>query len=152
MIHIKIVAVGNLKEDFWQAAENEYKKRLKKFCDLQIVEIAEQNILSDVEKIKNREGEDILAHIAGTPILLDIHGKEFSSEDIANKIADISQISSTITFVIGGSYGVSDLVRSQISQKLSSGQITLPHNPARVVLLEQIYRAFMINSGSKYHK
>lgn len=152
MIHIKILAVGNLKESFWQQAENEYVKRLKKFCELQIVELAEQNILSDIEKIKSREGEDIISHITGLPILLDIDGKEYSSENFAKYISNIAQTNSTITFVVGGSYGVSEAVKAKISHKMSFGKLTLPHNLARIVLLEQIYRAFMIASGSKYHK
>ena len=84
--------------------------------------------------------------------MLDIQGEEVSSEKLSTKLRNLEQNSSEITFVIGGSNGVSETVKNKIKDKVSFGKITLPHNLARVVLLEQIYRAYMINSGSKYHK
>jgi 23S rRNA (pseudouridine1915-N3)-methyltransferase len=152
MINIKIVCVGNLKEEFWRKACEEYKKRLSRFCNLKIVELDEQNRFDNTQRIVEEEGRGILNHVDGSAFLLDIKGKEMSSEEIAEKIKNETLVSSEITFVIGGSYGVSNDVRDKIKNKLSFGKITLPHNLARVVLLEQIYRAFMINSGSKYHK
>lgn len=152
MIEIKLVCVGNLKEKFWQDAVSEYSKRLTKFCKLKVVELEEQNKFSQIEKIKEVEGEEILSSIDGKTFLLDINGKELSSDDFAKEIEKTSMSNSTITFVIGGSYGVSDKVREKIKDKLSFGKATYPHNLARVILVEQIYRAFMINSGAKYHK
>lgn len=152
MINIRIVCVGNLKEKYWTDACNEYKKRLQKFCKLSIIELAEQNKYQDIEKILQSEGTEILSSLAGKNFLLDVKGREVSSEDLAKRIEFLSQQISTITFIIGGSYGVSEEVKKSVDERISLGKITLPHNLARVVLLEQIYRAFMINSGSKYHK
>ena len=151
-MQIRLVCVGNLKEKFWQSATEEYKKRLQKFCNLQIIELDEQNKYQDVSKILSEEGKSIIANLGGYNILLDIEGKAYSSEDLANKIKQTLLTSSTITFIIGGSYGVSDEVKRSVQERISFGRITMPHNLARVVALEQIYRAFMINSGAKYHK
>lgn len=152
MINLNIVCVGNLKEDFWKKACDEYLKRLSRFCTVKIVEVAEQNKFSNEKQIVTAEGKDILKHMKGQVTLLDIKGKTLSSEEIAEKIKKDSLSSSELTFVIGGSYGLSDEVKAASNDKLSFGKVTLPHNLARVVLLEQLYRAFMINSGSKYHK
>ena len=151
-MQIRLVCVGNLKEKFWQSATEEYKKRLQKFCNLQIIELDEQNKYQDVNKILSEEGKSIIANLGGYNILLDIEGKLCSSEELANKIKQTLLTSSTITFIIGGSYGVSDEVKRSVQERISFGKITMPHNLARVVALEQIYRAFMINSGAKYHK
>ena len=151
-MQIRLVCVGNLKERFWQSAIEEYKKRLQKFCNLQIIELDEQNKYQEVSKILSEEGKSIIANLGGYNILLDIEGKLYSSEDLANKIKQTLLTSSTITFIIGGSYGVSDEVKRSVQERISFGKITMPHNLARVVALEQIYRAFMINSGAKYHK
>lgn len=152
MININIVCVGNLKEKFWVDASNEYQKRLSKFCKLKVIEIAEQNKYDDIQKIKNAEGDDILKHIHGTTFLLDIQGKERTSEEFSALLTKTALSSSEITFVIGGSYGVSDSVKKAIQNKISFGKATYPHNLARIILLEQVYRAFMIESGAKYHK
>lgn len=151
-MYIRLVCVGSLKEDFWQKACQEYQKRLQKFCTLQIIELQEQNKYEQVDKILSAEGGLILSNLSGYNILLDIEGKLCSSSELASKLNNILLTNSTITFIIGGSYGVSEAVRKSVKERLSFGKITLPHNLARVVLLEQIYRAFMINSGAKYHK
>ena len=151
-MYIRLVCVGSLKEDFWQKACQEYQKRLQKFCTLQIIELQEQNKYEQVDKILSAEGGLILSNLSGYNILLDIEGKLYSSNELASKLNNILLTNSTITFIIGGSYGVSEAVRKSVKERLSFGKITLPHNLARVVLLEQIYRAFMINSGAKYHK
>lgn len=152
MLTINLVCVGNLKEKFWQDAEKEYSKRLSKFCNLKIFQVEEENSAGEVEKILSHEGKSILNHCKGKTYLLAIDGKNLSSEEFAKEIKDISLVDSQITFVIGGSYGVSNEVKEKIAKKLSFGKPTFPHNLARIMLLEQIYRAFMINSGSKYHK
>ncbi len=151
-MYIRLVCVGSLKEDFWQKACQEYQKRLQKFCTLQIIELQEQNKYEQVDKILSAEGGLILSNLSGYNILLDIEGKLCSSNELASKLNNILLTNSTITFIIGGSYGVSNSVKESVKERLSFGKITLPHNLARVVLLEQIYRAFMINSGAKYHK
>ena len=152
MITINLVCVGNLKEKFWQEASNEYAKRLSKFCKLNIIEVAEQNKYENIEKIKEVEGQDIISRLAGKCFLLEIGGKQYTSEEFATVIEASLLSSSTLTFVIGGSYGTSEEVKNKIKNKLSFGKATYPHNLARVILLEQIYRAFMINGGGKYHK
>ncbi len=152
MLNIKIICVGNLKEDFWKEACNEYAKRLSRFANIKIVELAEQNKFDNTERILKEEGCEIIKNLSGHPTLLDVQGKLISSENLAIKIQQDSLCSSELTFVIGGSYGFSQEVKDKVKDKISFGKITLPHNLARVVLLEQLYRAFMINSGSKYHK
>lgn len=151
MLNINIVCVGKLKEQFWKDAEKEYSKRLTKFCNLKIIEIDDVNqgeMLKDLET----EGKAILNQIKGKTYLLAIKGKEYSSEDFAEELENLKLNNSQISFVIGGSNGVSNDVVKKIPNKISFGKVTYPHNLARIILLEQIYRAFMINSGSKYHK
>lgn len=152
MINIKIVCVGNLKEKFWIDACNEYLKRLGRFCKVKVIELPEQNKYENIDRIISEEGKEILSTIEGKPCLLDVDGKMLTSEGFAYKIKEDSMSSSTLTFVIGGSYGVSEEVIEKIPSKISFGRVTYPHNLARVILLEQIYRAFMINGGGKYHK
>ena len=151
MININIVCVGALKEKFWIDAVSEYGKRLSRFCKLKILELPQQEKF-DKQKCLEGEGDEILRAVRGYKILLDIEGQQFASNELAEKIEKVSLSNSEITFIIGGSYGVSEKVKEQADFRLSFGKITLPHNLARVVLVEQIYRAFMIISGSTYHK
>ena len=151
-MNINLVCVGQLKEEFWKEATREYQKRLQRFCKINIKELSEQNKYQDKNRILFEEGREILENMQGYSILLDIDGKELSSQQLADMLKNIAQQQSTINFIIGGSYGVSDEVKNRADERLSLGKITLPHNLARVVVIEQIYRAFMINSGSKYHK
>lgn len=151
MININIVCVGALKEKFWIDAVSEYGKRLSRFCKLKILELPQQEKF-DKQKCLEGERDEILRAARGYKILLDIEGKQFTSNELAEKIEKVSLSNSEITFIIGGSYGVSEKVKEQADFRLSFGKITLPHNLARVVLVEQIYRAFMITSGSTYHK
>ena len=147
MINITVVAVGNLKEKFSKDAQNEYLKRLSAF-----IETKEFNELKNIELIKEKEGEEILKHLSGYPILLDVKGEEITSEDLAKDIEKLSLTNSSITFIIGGSYGVSEKVRENCKQKLSFSKMTFPHNLFRIMLLEQLYRAFTILNGKSYHK
>ncbi len=151
MMTINIVCVGNLKEKFWREACEEYQKRLSRFCKIKILELQEQNNLSN-QKTLQKEGEDILKHISGKPILLAIEGKQLSSEEFAEKLENEALTCSEITFIIGSSCGVSQEVKNYVKDKISFGKATFPHNLARVMLLEQVYRAYMINNGSTYHK
>ena len=152
MITINLICVGNLKEKFWQDAAGEYAKRLSKFCKLNIIEVAEQNKYENIEKIKEVEGQDIINHLSGKCFLLEIGGKQYSSDEFASVLDKSALQASSLSFVIGGSYGTSEAVKNKIKDKLSFGKATYPHNLARIILLEQIYRAFMINGGGKYHK
>ena len=159
MLGIKVICVGKLKEKYWEAACAEYLKRLRGYCSPEVIEVRESKLPAnaspaDEQNVINNEGKDILAKISASDyvIALDIRGKELSSEEIAHKISEISFNNSRISFIIGGSLGLSDDVKRRADAKISFGRITLPHQLARVVLLEQIYRAFKINAGEAYHK
>ncbi|ACV22958.1 23S rRNA (pseudouridine(1915)-N(3))-methyltransferase RlmH [Slackia heliotrinireducens] len=154
---IEIIAVGKLKEKYWRDACDEYLKRLKGYAKVTVHEVPDldpKKCGGDENALK-QEGKSILEALPERShvILLDIDGKEFSSDGIAARIDAIKLGGvSDITFVVGGSNGVSDSVKSAANERLSFGRITLPHNLARVVLLEQIYRAFKISRGEPYHK
>ena len=152
MLKINIVCVGNLKDKFFIDACAEYSKRLSRFCDLKITELKEYTDLDSVEQIKQKEGQEILKHIKGYFVLLDVKGTQISSEDFAESLKTISLSHSEITFVIGGSYGVCQDVKQKANQKISVSKMTFPHRLFRVMLLEQIYRAFTINNNISYHK
>ena len=154
---IEIIAVGKLKESFWKEACGEYLKRLKAYASVTIREIADidPDRGGGWEKARDKEGEAILAAIPEKThvILMAIRGRERSSEDFSNHLEDLKLSGkSSLCFVIGGSNGVSSAVEKRADEKLSFGPVTLPHNLARVVLLEQIYRAFKIARGEPYHK
>lgn len=152
-----IVAVGKLKERFWTDACAEYLKRLQPYGKTEVREIADIDPAraGGVEAAREREGAAILAAVPATShlMLLAIEGKQRSSESFSKRIDALKlNGSSDIAFVIGGSDGVSDAVRARADETLSFGPITLPHNLARVVLLEQLYRAQKISRGEPYHK
>ncbi len=158
-MNINIISVGKIKEKYFTAAIEEYSKRLSRFVKLKISEVADEKIpenasKKEIEIVKEKEGNKILGKLDENSfiITLCIEGKELSSEEIAKKITDISMSSSNITFIIGGSLGLSDTVKNKSQFRLSFGKITLPHQLMRVVLLEQIYRAFKINNNESYHK
>lgn len=156
-VKITVVAVGKLKERFWADACAEYVKRLSAYTSIKMVEIPDRDPAKTGGEEAGRalEGKAILAAIPERShvVLLDIGGKERSSEEIASHLNDLMlRGESSITFVIGGSCGVSSEVRARADERLSFGRITLPHNLARVVLLEQVYRAFKIMRGEPYHK
>ncbi|KRN04852.1 hypothetical protein FC86_GL001211 [Holzapfeliella floricola DSM 23037 = JCM 16512] len=156
----KIVCVGKLKEKYLKSAIDEYQKRMQRFGKLNIVEVpdekAPQNMSDkEIEQVKDKEGEKILSKINDQDfvITLEILGKEISSEKLAQNIKDWTTYGhSSLVFVIGGSNGLSEAVMKRSNYALSFGKMTLPHQLMRVVLCEQVYRAFMINSGSAYHK
>ncbi|MFI3166853.1 MAG: 23S rRNA (pseudouridine(1915)-N(3))-methyltransferase RlmH [Bacillota bacterium] len=152
-MNIKILAVGNLKDKYYLSAFAEYQKRISAFAKLEVKELKEQTHLGSVPLIVERESEDILKNADGYIILLDISGKNISSEALAGEISRL-QVSgvSKFTFVIGGSYGVSESVRQKANMRLSFSKMTFPHGLFRVMLAEQIYRAFQIQVGSPYHK
>ncbi|ANJ68517.1 23S rRNA (pseudouridine(1915)-N(3))-methyltransferase RlmH [Latilactobacillus curvatus] len=159
-MNIKVITVGKLKEKYLKAGIAEYAKRLSKFCKFEMIEVADEKApesLSNAEmtNVKDKEGERILNKIKDKEhvIVLAIQGKERASEEFAQEIQDLATYGkSDITFVIGGSLGTSDAVNKRANDALSFGKLTLPHQLMRLVLTEQIYRAFMINQGSPYHK
>lgn len=155
-----IVAVGKLKERFWQEACAEYLKRLQPYGRTEVREVADVDPrrAGGEEGARLREGEAILATLDALPsgtrtVLLAIEGKECSSVNFSQHLDELAvQGISDVAFVIGGSDGVSQAVRNRADETLSFGPITLPHNLARVVLLEQLYRACRISRGEPYHK
>ncbi len=159
MINIKLVVVGKLKEKFHKEEVNEYLKRLSKYSKVQIIEVEEEKIkdnssLKENEQILQREGNNILRYIKDNEFvfLLDLHGKEISSEEFANKIDQLMINYSTINFVIGGSLGVSEDLRKRSNFKLKLSPMTFTHQMTRIIILEQIYRCFKINNNEVYHK
>jgi len=153
MLKVNIVCVGSIKEKFWTEAINEYKKRLSRFCSLSIIEVQEDAQEKSIDKKIEKESEKLLNQVKGTIILMDREGKMVSSEDLAETFDKLSgQGISEVSFVIGGSNGVSDELKQKSKFVYSFGKITFPHQLFRVVLLEQIYRGFSINSGLPYHK
>ena len=159
-MNIKIIGVGKLKEKYLKQGIAEYAKRLGKFCKFEIVEVPDEKApeklsAAEMEGVKEKEGERILAKIRDKEYVyvLAIEGKERSSEEFAQEIAQLTTYGrSDITFVIGGSLGLSPAVLKRAETKISFGRFTLPHQLMRLVLSEQIYRAFLINNGSPYHK
>lgn len=156
---ITIICIGKIKEQFYTDAVNEYKKRMLRFADLNIIELPDEKIPDNPSKkeqeiIKTREGNKILSKLPSQSfiITLCVEGKTLSSEELAKTIENAYLTHSNITFIIGGSLGLSDEVKSKSDLRLSFGRMTLPHQLMRVVLTEQIYRTFMINSGGTYHK
>ena len=159
MIKLTLLTLGRLKEKYLADAVSEYKKRLSRYCALEICEI-EPVRLSDkpsdaeIKAALEKEAGLILKKVpAGSKIItLCVEGKEMPSEAFADKISDFSNQGQNITFIIGSSYGLSDTVKKQSDIRLSLSQMTFPHQLFRAMLLEQIYRAFKINEGSTYHK
>jgi len=151
-LKIKIIACGKLKEKYYQDACAEYVKRLSAFCGVEIIETSEYSQYDTAREIEE-EGKEILAKISsGAVIVLDSRGYNPSSEEFARKLSDMTMRDSVINFIIGGPNGLSDEVCRSAGYTLSFGMLTYPHRLARVMLLEQIYRAFMINAGRSYHK
>ncbi|MCI9085945.1 MAG: 23S rRNA (pseudouridine(1915)-N(3))-methyltransferase RlmH [Clostridia bacterium] len=158
-MNINVICVGKIKEKYFSDAISEYSKRLSRFVKLNIIEVADEKIPDnasekEMEIVKNKEGERILSKLPANSfaVTLCVEGKELSSTELAAKISDVSMTSSNITFIIGGSLGLSDDVKAASHLRLSFGRITLPHQLIRVVLLEQLYRAFKINNNETYHK
>ncbi len=157
---ISIVCVGKIKEKFFKDAINEYMKRLSKFCKIEIIEVqdekTEENLSENAEEeIRVREGKRILKALPESAymILLAIKGEEFASVQFAEKIEKLAVGgTSHIAFVIGGSLGVSKEIYEEADMLLSFSKMTFPHQLMRVVLLEQVYRAYKIINGEPYHK
>ena len=159
MLNIRIICVGKLKEKYWEAASAEYIKRLGAFCSASVTEVKEEKLpanasAADERAVISAEGRSLLSKVGRGDyvIALDVKGRELDSLQFAEKIRETAFTHSSIAFIIGGSLGLSDEVKSRADMRFSFGKITLPHQLARVVLLEQIYRAFKINAGETYHK
>lgn len=159
MINVTVIAVGRLKESYLREGCGEYIKRLGAYAKVSVIEINEERCsdnpsTGEIQSVIKKEGERIIKKIpkGAVVIPLCIEGTEYDSRDFSAVIEKISLNCSHICFVIGGSYGLDDGVKSLGKIKLSFGKMTLPHQLARMVLLEQIYRAFSISNNSKYHK
>ena len=161
MFSITLLCMGKLKEKFYTAAAEEYSKRLRAFADFRIVELPEEKIeeknASDavVKKALDKEGKAILGSVrkGAAIVAMCIEGKQISSDELAQFLADRANSGAgDVAFVIGSSHGLSDEVKRAAALKFSMGRITMPHQLARLVLTEQIYRACTINAGMKYHK
>lgn len=159
MIHINIICVGKIKEIYLKEAIAEYSKRLSKYCKLNIVEVPDEQIPYNLnnklsENVKITEGKKILSHLKNCYVIaLDLKGKQYSSEEFSSKIKNISlNYNGNISFIIGGSLGLSSEVLNHSDELICFSKMTFPHQLIRVFLLEQIYRAFKILNNETYHK
>lgn len=159
MIKVNVIALGRLKEKYLVSACDEYIKRLKGYCNLEITELEpvklpEKPSHSEIEKALSREAEMISAKIpkSSRVVAMCIEGKQLSSEELAEKIESASAMGQGMTFIIGSSHGLSDEIKRRADVRLSVSKMTFPHQLFRVMLLEQIYRGFKINEGAMYHK
>ena len=157
---IKVITVGKLKEKYLKDGIAEYSKRISRFAKLEMIELADEKTPdkaseSENQKILEIEGQRILSKVGDRDfvIVLAIEGKTFSSEEFSKQLEEASiKGFSTLTFIIGGSLGLSLAVKNRANLSISFGRLTLPHQLMRLVLVEQIYRAFTIQQGSPYHK
>ena len=155
---INIIAVGKIKEKYLKDAIDEYKKRLSKFCSLNIIEVNESAARaendSNIKKSLEDEAQNIISKIKNEYVIaLDIDGKEYSTIEVSEKIKEITLKGvSEISFIIGGSYGLDNSIKKRADLRLSFSRLTFPHQLFRVILLEQIYRVFKIINNEPYHK
>ncbi|MBQ8684233.1 MAG: 23S rRNA (pseudouridine(1915)-N(3))-methyltransferase RlmH [Clostridia bacterium] len=160
MLNITLLCVGKLKEAYWRDACAEYEKRLGAFCRFRLVEVAEERLpdapsAAQIAATVEAEGKRLLEQLPRdcAVIPLCIEGKELDSPALAARLQKLAvEGTSHIAFVIGGSWGLSEAVKSRACLRLSMSPMTFPHQLARVMVLEQVYRAFQISSGGKYHK
>lgn len=160
MLKITIIAIGNLKEKYLREASAEYEKRLKGFCKLEITELdpvrlSDNPKQNEINNALNTEADKILSLIPNGAYVvpLCIEGKPLSSEDLSKRIETVAVSGvSHVIFIIGSSYGLSDRVKQHADLKMSMSPMTFPHQLARIMLLEQIYRSFKITQGGTYHK
>ena len=158
MLNINIVCVGKIKENYLKDAIAEYSKRLTKYCNLNIIEIPDEKLPNKMydnllNETKEKECKKILDAIKKDSYVcvLDLKGKEYTSEEFSRKIDNVSLINSTITFVIGGTLGLNDEIRNLANEKVCFSKMTFPHQLIRLFLVEQIYRAFKISKNETYH-
>ncbi len=150
---IKIIAVGTIKEKYLKDAIEEYTKRIKKYTNIEIIEVKDEGLVEE-QKAINLESEKIKKHINSKDyiITMEIEGKQLTSPEFAEKINQIQIENSNIVFIIGGSYGLSEEIKNQAKYHLSFSKMTFPHQLFRVFLLEQIYRSYKILNNESYHK
>lgn len=156
MLRVRIVCLGKLQEPFWQAAVGEYQKRLNSLCRLEIVQLAEEKLPQNpsgaqIQAALEGEAQLILPKLKGTVYPLCIEGRQLDSPGMADLLEKAMQSPGAVSFVIGSSHGLADQVKAA-GQGISMSKMTFPHQLARVMLCEQIYRGFQILRGSPYHK
>ncbi|KGJ48444.1 50S rRNA methyltransferase [Clostridium sp. NCR] len=159
-MNITIISVGKLKEKYLKLGIDEFKKRLSKYCKLDMIELDDEKCPEslnekDMEIVKNKEGQKILSKVKSNSyvIALAIDGKNLSSEELADTMSKLAvRGNSHITFIIGGSLGLADEVLKRADYKLSFSKMTFPHQMMKLILLEQVYRSFRINNNEPYHK
>ena len=150
---IKLITVGQIKEKYLKDAVDEYKKRISKYTNLEIIEVKDEGLVEESKAIKiESERIEKCLNDRDYIITLEIEGKEFTSPEFAEKLRTIQIENSNIVFIIGGSYGLSDEIKNKSKLHLSFSKMTFPHQLFRVLLLEQIYRAYKINNNESYHK
>ena len=160
MQRVTVLCVGKLKEKFYIDAAAEYVKRLQRHCKLELIELPEQRLPdepspAEIQKALRTEGDAIRERLpkGGAVIALCIEGKPCSSQELSRRMADLAvQGKTQLTFLIGGSVGLDEDLKRQADWRLSMSPMTFPHHMARIMLLEQIYRAYQIAGGTKYHK
>ncbi len=159
MLNIQIICIGKIKEDYLRSAVNEYSKRLSRFCKLEILELPDEKIpdklnTSLANEIKQNECSNIIKHLKKSSynIALDLSGKQLTSEQFSEKIENLSMTNSNITFIIGGSLGLTNELLNYCQEKLCFSKMTFPHQLIRVFLLEQIFRGFKISNNETYHR
>lgn len=158
MLHINLYCVGKVKEQYLRDAIDEYLKRIGKYCSISIIELPDKPIPeksnSTLEsQIIEAESNEIInkLNMSSYKIALDLTGKQYTSEEFAEKINKIQLSNSTISFIIGGSLGLSDDLKRICNEKISFSKMTFPHQLMRVIFLEQLFRSFKINNNEKYH-
>ena len=158
MLHINLYCVGKVKEQYLRDAIDEYLKRISKYCSISIIELPDKPIPeksnSTLEsQIIEAESNEIInkLNMSSYKIALDVTGKQYTSEEFAEKITKIQLSNSTISFIIGGSLGLSDDLKRICNEKISFSKMTFPHQLMRVIFLEQLFRSFKINNNEKYH-
>ena len=160
MLNVTLLCVGKLKESYWREACAEYEKRLGAFCRFRLIEVGEERLpdnpsAAQITATIEAEGKRLMDQIPkGSAVVpLCIEGKEMDSPALASRIQKLAvEGVSHITFIIGGSWGLSDAIKNSAHLRLSMSPMTFPHQMARVMVLEQVYRAFQISTGGKYHK
>ncbi|MGN0787879.1 MAG: 23S rRNA (pseudouridine(1915)-N(3))-methyltransferase RlmH [Candidatus Onthoplasma sp.] len=153
---IRLIVLGDIKENYLKDAIAEYKKRISRFANIEIIELKENvcksNHPSDIQNALLKDAEEIKKQIKGYPICLDIDGQQLSSMEIAEKIKSLSLSTSEISFIIGASNGLHQEIKSICKQRWSFSRLTFPHQLMRVIFLEQLYRSFTILNNVSYHK
>ena len=158
MLHINLYCVGKVKEQYLRDAIDEYLKRIGKYCSISIIELpdkptSEKSNSTLETQIIEAESNEIInkLNMSSYKIALDLTGKQYTSEEFAEKINKIQLSNSTISFIIGGSLGLSDDLKRICNEKISFSKMTFPHQLMRVIFLEQLFRSFKINNNEKYH-